>query len=243
MAVGKGNIDSIAYSSDGINWIGAKTSAGGPSTDIFQHFANGVAWNGKVWVAVGDGDAHSIAYSSDVNGWTGATGTNGSTTTIFSYHGLGVDWNGKQFVAVGSGTGPSGGGHSIAYSSDGINWAPATGPTGSSKSIFSEYGVDIAWNGIRWVAVGQGTDHTIAHSSDGINWNGLGKTIFDEPNNTSPTGSSGNGVAGNPNVGATIVDSVITLNKNTNKLDIVADNYYNTGFSEFSIDIIANESN
>ena len=56
----------------------------------------------------------------------------------------------------------------------------------------------------------------------------------------------GNGVAGNPNVGATIVDSVITLNKNilpnTNKLDIVADNYYNTGFSNLSLNITSNSS-
>ena len=190
-----------------------------------------------MWVAVGDGDTHSIAYSSDVNGWTGATGPSDSTITIFSNHGLGVAWNGKMWVAVGSGT------NSIAYSSDGISWTGATGPSGSTTTIFSEYGVDIAWNGKRWVAVGQGTDHTIAYSSDGIKWNGLGKTIFDS---TSPTGSSGFGVAGNPNVGATIVDSVITLNKNilpnTNKLDIVADSYYNTGFSNLSLNITSNSS-
>jgi hypothetical protein len=81
-----------------------------------------------------------------------------------------------------------------------------------------------------WVAVGQGTINTIAYSYDGITWTGLGKSIFTD---------KGFGVAGNSNVGATIVDSVITLNAN-NKLDIVADNYYNTGFSNFSLNINSN---
>ena len=45
----------------------------------------------------------------------------------------------------------------------------------------------------------------------------------------------GYGVAGNPNVGATIVDSAIVLrnnniNNNIYKIDIVADGYYNTGW-------------
>ena len=47
-----------------------------------------------------------------------------------------------------------------------------------------------------------------------------------------------------PKVGATIVDSVITLNSNilpnTNRLDILAGNYYNKGYSNFSINILGN---
>ena len=54
-----------------------------------------------------------------------------------------------------------------------------------------------------------------------------------------PTGTQG--VAGNPNVGATIVDSAITLNSNiypqTNKLDVVSGDYYNTGDNNFSVNI------
>ena len=135
-------------------------------------------------------------------------------------------WNGIRWVAGGFGT------DSIAYSSDGITWTGVTG-----KSIFSSYCIGVAWNGTRWVAVGWDTN-TIAYSSDGISWTPV-------VNNTSIF-SNGYGVAGNPKVGATIVDSVITLNSNilpnTNRLDIVAANYYNKGYSNFSIDFISNSS-
>jgi hypothetical protein len=70
------------------------------------------------------------------------------------------------WVAVDSGT------NTLAYSSDGISW------TGLGKSIFTEYGCGIAYNGTRWVAVGSGTTNTLAYSSDGITWTGLGKSIF-----------------------------------------------------------------
>jgi hypothetical protein len=92
----------------------------------------------------------------------------------------------------------------------------------------------VAWNGKRWVAVGSGTN-TIAISADGINWTGVAGGIF----------TSVYAVAGNSNIGAVIVDSVITLNANilpnTTRLDIVADNYYNTGYSNLSINIISNQ--
>ena len=61
---------------------------------------------------------------------------------------------------------------------------------------------------------------------------------------TSIFSSAGLGVGGNSNVGATIVDSVITLNTNilpnTNRLDIMSQNYYNTGYQNFSVNLIGN---
>jgi hypothetical protein len=71
-----------------------------------------------------------------------------------------------RLIAVGTGT------NTIAYSDDGITW------TGLGSTIFS--GNDVAWNGTRWVAVGQGTTNTIAYSSDGITWTGLGITVFSD---------------------------------------------------------------
>ena len=133
--------------------------------------------------------------------------------------GYGVAWNGKMWVAVGKGAD-----NSIAYSKDGVVWTRLVG----SNSIL-EIGIGVAWNGRMWVAVGRGNGG-IAYSSDGITWILVVSSIF---------GKMGNGVAGNPNIGATIVDSVITLDSNTNRLDIVADNY-NTGYSNFSMDIISN---
>jgi hypothetical protein len=122
--------------------------------------------------------------------------------------------------------------NTIAYSDDGINWS------GLGKTIFTTRGNGIAWNGTRWVAVGEGTNK-IAYSSDGKIWTGV-------PTSSASIFTEGYGVAGNPNIGTTIVDSVITLNSNilpnTNRLDIVSDSYYNTGYSNFSVNIIG-ESN
>jgi len=131
VAVGSGT-NTIAYSSDGINWTGLG--------NIF--FSNGgwaVAWNGTIWVAVGKGN-DTIAYSYNGINWIGVTGT-----SIFSVIGYGVAWNGKLWVAVGEGTS-----YSIAYSYDGINWSGVIG----SKDIFFNNGIDIAWNGKLWVSVG-----------------------------------------------------------------------------------------
>jgi hypothetical protein len=150
VAVGQGT-NTIAYSSDGINWTGIGIA-------IFSTAGYGVAWNGEMFVAVGTG-TNTIAYSSDGINWTGVG------VAIFSTAGYGVAWNGSVFVAVGQGT------NTIAYSSDGINW------TGVGDAIFSTAGRSIAWNGNMFVATGAGTN-TIAYSSDGVNWSGLGDTTF-----------------------------------------------------------------
>jgi hypothetical protein len=108
VAVGKAidgdtNPNSIAYSYDGITWIGLGNS-------IFT-MGNGVAWSGSMWVAVGSGTNHSIAYSYNGMTWVGL----GKGT--FSTQGNNVAWSGSLWVAVGSGT------NSIAYSYDGLVWA------------------------------------------------------------------------------------------------------------------------
>jgi hypothetical protein len=102
VAVGSG-ANSIAYSYDGITWIGLGNS-------IFTS-GNGVAWSGSMWVAVGSGTNHSIAYSYNGMTWVGL----GKST--FATQGNNVAWNGSLWVAVGSGT------NLIAYSYDGISWS------------------------------------------------------------------------------------------------------------------------
>lgn len=88
----------------------------------------------------------------------------------------------------------------------------------------------VAWNGSLWVAVGEGTN-SIATSPDGITWTGLGTTIFT---------TGGSGVAWNRGLG-NVSGSDVILNKNgpglSNKLDIVAPPYYNTGYNNFSMSI------
>ena len=89
----------------------------------------------------------------------------------------------------------------------------------------------MTWNGIRWVAVGIGTN-TIAYSSNGITWTGIGTSIFS---------ANGFGVAWNNAEGYVNMIAPITLNKYgsglSNKIDVVSDSYYNQGFTNFSLSI------
>jgi hypothetical protein len=128
-----------------------------------------------LWVAVGvvpvPTTGNNTAYSSNGLNWIPVNNSIFTSTTATS-GGYGVAWNGKMWVAVGGGGVFRGGQHTIAYSSDGINWKPA------DNSIFTRYGRGIAWNGIMWVAVGNGGtesggEYTIAYSSDGIFWTGI----------------------------------------------------------------------
>ena len=158
VAVGIGESNTLAYSSDGVTWIGIGKT-------IFETQGLGVAYSSILgqWVAVGEGSSHTIAYSLNGTNW------NGAGKTIFSSAGYGVAYNPdvSMWVAVGQGT------NSIAYSSDGANW------TGAGVSTFSTSGRGVAYSSDqeRWVAVGSGTN-TIAYSSDGISWTGLGTSIF-----------------------------------------------------------------
>jgi hypothetical protein len=52
---------------------------------------------------------------------------------------------------------------------------------------------------------------------------------------TTPIFTQGNGVAGNPRIGATICDSQIVLSSGA--LDVASDSYYNTGYTEMSATI------
>jgi len=184
--------DTIAYSFDGINWTGIKNRT-------FSIVCNNVIWCSPLnyFIAVGEG-VNSIAYSSNGINWSGL-GIFTSTTPASR----GLDWGARgialgkdgsgnnMLVAVGD-TGS--GGNIFMRSLDGINWTPYT-----LRTVFSVRGMNIAYNGSRWVAVGEGTgtnmmsgSNTIAWSDDGINWTGLGRTIFT---------LRGNGIAWSPTLG------------------------------------------
>jgi len=245
VAVGVGGLG-IAYSYDGINWTGTGITSGtlgiawsgslwvavgsnfilyssngiswtSSASNPFSTRVNGVASNGTRWVAVGQG-TNNVAYSNDGINWTGIL-ADGNTFTEYGYA---VAWNGSIWVAVGEGT------NSIIWSSDGITWNPLGTP------IFAT-GYGVIWNGIRWIVIGKGTN-TIGISYDGITWYVVANTLFS---------LWGTGIAANPNVGPTIVDSAITLNSNvypqTNNLDIVSSNYYNNGYTNFSVNILSSE--
>jgi hypothetical protein len=75
--------------------------------------------------------------------------------------------------------GASGGINTLAYSNDGFNWI------GLGTNTFTTSCNAVAWNGVMWVAVGQG-NNSIAYSYDGINWTGASSIL-----------SQGNGIAWN----------------------------------------------
>ena len=81
-----------------------------------------------------------------------------------------------------------------------------------------------------------GTTHKLAYSYDGETW-------YVVPSSTSII-TRGEAVASNSRIGPVVVDSQITLNEygisGTNKLDIIADNYFNTGFTNMSVNINSN---
>jgi hypothetical protein len=131
VAAGLGISNTLAYTLDPT----AKTGWTGINKTIFSTSANGICWNGAIWVAVGEG-TNTIAYS-----YTGISGWVGVGTSIFSTRGLSVCWNGVRFIAVGQGT------NSIAYSQNGINWYSAYNgfSTGLSTMIFN-YGNCVASN-------------------------------------------------------------------------------------------------
>jgi hypothetical protein len=175
--------NSLAYSSNGIDWVPVT----GSKTALFDA-VNGVAYGTDVsgtniWIAVGKpfigslpytpgvantGTAYSIAYSYNMTTWAGVNNTN-NFTGQGNRIAFGKDACGNNmWVAVGEGDGngptndinrnrmagaPN---NTICYSYDGVCWCKATG-----TGIFSTAGNDIAWgldsNGVgTWVATGVG---------------------------------------------------------------------------------------
>lgn len=164
VAVGQGQADTIAYSYDGLNWTGAGK--------IIATAAWGIVWNGNMWVAAGSsGNSPEFAYSYDGISWTGIGGGGSNLTKIVRN----VAWNGNQnahvkitqpMIAVGAGSD-----NTLAYSQDGMYWE------GLGDTVFTTQGNGVAWNGIMWVATGEGTN-TLAYSYNGKKWIGLGTSIF-----------------------------------------------------------------
>jgi hypothetical protein len=201
----------VAYSNDGITWNNISTS-----TNLFS-IGYDIAYNGKIFVAVGTGP-NKICYSNDGLTWIGL----GNPMGTFAVSG--IAWNNQGWVAVGD---ASFVGDSIAYSSNGISWTNIS----TSTNIFS-YGNNICWDGKRWIAVGGGPN-TIATSYDGITWYGVATStsLF----------STGYGLSTTYNASSSqLVVSNTSGTTLSNRLEIVADSYYNQGPTELTVSITSN---
>lgn len=153
----------MIYSSDGIDWFRAKQSFSPFDGQCYAIRARKV-------------NNYKIATPVQTERFMVAGGVQGKTTMAFTYDGLNwqasqsgnntlnnscqsICWNGTLWVAGGSGTNCS-----LAYSSNGITWAPVTGSNSLSSLVHC-----VKWNGSIWLA---GTEDTnsILYSYDGINW-------------------------------------------------------------------------
>jgi hypothetical protein len=142
VSVGTGANDTIAYSSDNINWTGL-------GKDIFSDSGRSVAWNGRQWIAVGEGP-NTIAYSDDGINWLPVNFTGANANEGFS-KGNGIAWNEFGWVAVGKQKGNNK--CFIQNSQDGINWS-------TCAREFTDEANGVACNGKIWVVVGtHGENH------------------------------------------------------------------------------------
>ena len=220
-AAGIGN--TLAYSYNGIQWFGL-----GKFT--FDVAATAAVWNGFMWVATGNSGGstvtpigNTLAYSYNGINWTGMGSF--TFTTLSNY----ISWNGLMWIAVGQG------GNSIAYSYSGNTWTAAP----NNGNVFSYSGNVLSWNGNTWTAFGTcnqtGFGNTIAYSFNGINWTGLGNTTF----SNSGQAVSNNNVFGHGNQNNNKLQ-ISTLNQPQlpyRSLDIVGDNYYQSGYNGVTISI------
>lgn len=152
VAVGAAGTHTIAYSYDGITWVGL-----GATFLTFTTAGTGITWSSQLglWCATGIGTNTFLTSPNGIN-WT-PRGTTGVDNT-----GRAIAWSPQQNQFVMGGTGR----HSLATSSGGVLWVGRTG-----TSIFSTQVNGVAWAPQlnTWIAVGSGTN-TIASSQDGISW-------------------------------------------------------------------------
>lgn len=159
--------DTMLYSYDGINWTGM-----GLGTLISAQVRT-ISYGNGIWHVGGHntGDSRTIAYStesqptswSDWN-WCSFTGFTGTWNCYRIVYDNGV------YLAFGDpGT------HSIARSTDGINW---TGVTGST-AVFDYFGSGAAFDGVsRWVATGTDNNQLAYSDDNGLSWTVCGTGIF-----------------------------------------------------------------
>jgi hypothetical protein len=104
----------------------------------------------------------------------------------------------------------------MIYSYDGIQWTGVP----NSYALFPGGAIGITWNGLRWIAVGNGTgSNAMAYSVDGLNWIGLGKSIM----------NSGYGI------GPRVLDA--KLGPGDDLVRFVTDSYYPSGYSNVTVGI------
>jgi hypothetical protein len=125
----------------------------------------------SMWLAGGTSlvTGNSLAYSYDGFNWTGIPSTDISGVRALAFNGS--IWvagcGGPNSSATDNLYGGTGARTTLAYSYNGFNWVPNY----YANSVFNTGVYGLAWNGLIFVAAGQG-GNALAYSYDGIRWTG-----------------------------------------------------------------------
>lgn len=152
---GTTNVNTIAYSYDGITWTGLGKT-------IFDYKMDDLAFDGiDTYIGVGPGNSvNNMAYCTgdptNISNW------HGLGKTIFSSQGLSVAYGNGIWVAGGQGT------NSLAYCTGDptniANW------TGLGTSVFPGMCMNVKFHNGYFYAVGDKALRPVQKSSDGVNW-------------------------------------------------------------------------
>ena len=226
-------IGTLKWSTDGLTWNNNVTGGFGNSTAGGS--GQGVAWNGRQWVAVGHSDLgqkSTIQTSMDGSNWTAAVsggfGPDTGSTTLTDGHG--VAWNGSLWVAVGSYGDDVNPLNSILYSGDGSNWSNAASGGFQGSGSTGATGFEVVWNGRIWLALGRdSTDAArIQYSTNGSNWSNSTSGAF------TGTGNFGRGAAWNGNYWVAVGKD--TTAANNIKYSYDGSNWSNSASGAFNTD-------
>jgi len=138
--------NTVAYSTNGINWTGSGRAGQGNQ-------CYGVDFGNNLWVL--GGESQTASYSTNAINWTALPSNPVRTVSCILYAN-------KIWVAGGGYNG-----NSFAYSVDAITWTYCGG------LIYANSTVRLAYNNNVFVSVGNNGSNNIAYSVGGITWTGM----------------------------------------------------------------------
>ena len=158
-----GSLNDVWYSTDGVNWTQATSSADWPARDTYA-----VVFADKMWV-MGGNNQNNIWYSTNGANWTQQV-TSGAVWIGRSFYGKGViEYNGKMWV-MGGQNWPQGRLNDVWYSTNGANWTQAT--SSAAWSARSAFGC-VVFDNKMWVMGGNNGSSTLNdvwYSTNGADW-------------------------------------------------------------------------
>ena len=172
-------INNVWYSTTGIFWTLASGGAFDSGSGI------DIAYHQGLWVAVGagDGGVSNIWYSSNASNWLLNSNQIGDGIPFENGVGNKITYGDGYWVAVGSDSNNQ----NIWYSSNASNWLTTNiTDLDSDKPFygprrFGYGGVDVKFNGSKWVAVGRGTGGSniwITTTANLNNWSNVSPLAF-----------------------------------------------------------------